>query len=62
MEYIVLQQHYGDKQYWAGDVRVVKDADTAAYLIAQGLIAPEGKAQPAPQNKAAPPPQNKSGK
>lgn len=60
MEYIVLQQHYGDKQYWAGDVRVVKDADTARYLIAQGLIA--GKAQPAPQNKAAPAPQNKSGK
>lgn len=60
MEYIVLQQHYGDKQYWAGDVRVVKDADTARYLIAQGLIA--GKAQPTPQNKAAQAPQNKSSK
>lgn len=62
MKYKVLLQHYGDRQYWAGDEREVTDADTAAYLIAQGLIAPEGKAQPAPQNKAAPAPQNKSGK
>ena len=60
MEYIVLQQHYGDKQYWAGDVRVVRDDATAQYLIAQGLIA--AKAQSAPQNKAAQAPQNKSGK
>ena len=75
MKYIVIEQHYGDRQYWAGDEREVKDPETAAYLIAQKLIAlPEGavqnteadaaqaKAEAAPQNKAAQPPKNKAGK
>lgn len=70
MKYRVLEQHFGDRQYWAGDEREVKNPDTAAYLIAQGLIAADGqpsaepeaevKAQPAPQNKAQSVPQNKS--
>lgn len=68
MKYKVLLQHYGDRQYWAGDEREVKDPETAAYLIEQRLIAPtddepeqpQAKAALAPQNKAAQVPQNKS--
>ena len=36
--YVVLEQHYGDKQYWAGDKREMLEAD-AARLIELGLIA-----------------------
>ena len=35
--YVVLEQHYGDKQYWAGDTRELLE-DDAADLIALGLI------------------------
>lgn len=70
MKYLVIEQHYGDRQYWAGDERDVKDPETAAYLIEQRLIAPldgeaeqpDAKADAAPQNKAAKPPKNKAGK
>ena len=37
-KYTVLQQHFGDKQYWPGDSREVHDAD-APELLAMGLIA-----------------------
>ena len=36
--YVVLEQHYGDKQYWVGDKREMLEAD-AAHLIELGLIA-----------------------
>ena len=35
--YVVLEQHFGDKQYWAGDTRELLE-DDAADLIALGLI------------------------
>ena len=55
MKYIVIEQHYGDRQYWAGDEREVKDPETAAYLIAQKLIAlPEGVAQNTEADDAQP--------
>ena len=55
MKYIVIEQHYGDRQYWAGDEREVKDPETAAYLIAQKLIAlPEGAAQNTEADDAQP--------
>ena len=40
-QYTVLQQHFGDKQYWPGDSREVHDAD-AAELLAMGLIGENG--------------------
>ena len=55
MKYIVIEQHYGDRQYWAGDEREVKDPETAAYLIAQKLIAlPEGAVQNTEADDAQP--------
>ena len=53
-QYTVLQQHFGDKQYWPGDSREVHDAD-AAELLAMGLIGENGgekSQQSAPKNKA----------
>lgn len=63
-KYTVLQQHFGDKQYWPGDTRAVHDAD-AAELLAMGLIGENGgengadsgengekSQQSAPKNKA----------
>ena len=38
MEYIVKRQHYGDKQYYADDIRIVKDDFTAKKLKELGLI------------------------
>lgn len=35
--YVVLEQHFGDKQYWVGDTRELLE-DDAADLIALGLI------------------------
>lgn len=58
MEYQVLKQHYGDKQYWAGDTREIKNETIAKELVKRGLIAekeaekPQNKAQKAPLNKA----------
>lgn len=40
MKYRVIQQHYGDQQYFEGDVRVVTDEYTARQLLAMKLIAP----------------------
>lgn len=39
MEYIVKRQHYGDKQYYAGDIRIVHDDFIANKLKELGLIA-----------------------
>ena len=65
-EYTVLRQHYGDKQYYEGDVRVVDDDFTAKRLIGNGLIGKaeldkkvQGKAKKVPSNKAEPALENK---
>ena len=62
MEYIVKRQHYGDKQYYAGDTRTVTNKQDAQKLIDMGLIAEisETKAAPKPQNKMAKEPNNKA--
>lgn len=58
MKYQVLKQHYGDKQYWAGDTREIKNETIAKDLIKRGLISektaevPQNKAQKSPLNKA----------
>lgn len=55
MQYIVKRQHYGDKQYYAGDTRTITNKQDAQKLIDMGLIAEakisETKAAPKPQNK-----------
>lgn len=52
--YVVLEQHYGDKQYWVGDKREMLEAD-AARLIGLGLIAEaessEDENNPEPEKK-----------
>ena len=62
MKYKVLIQHFGDKQYWAGESREVANEHDAKILIDMGLIEPiEGeKAKAAPKNKAEPKVQNKA--
>lgn len=40
MKYTVIKQHYGDKQYWVGDVREIDNEHDADELIGMGLIAP----------------------
>lgn len=54
MQYIVKRQHYGDKQYYAGDIRIVHDDFTAKKLIELGLIdnQPEEADKPKPRKKA----------
>lgn len=65
MEYEVLKQHYGDKQYYAGDIREIDDDFTAKRLISMGLIGkadakkPQSKAKKVPSNKAEPVLENK---
>lgn len=39
MKYKVLIQHFGDRQYWAGDVREIDNEQDAQILIDMGLIA-----------------------
>ena len=55
--YKVIRQHYGDKQYWVGDERIVGDYD-AKRLIEQGVI--EAKKEPELSNKRAQAPKNKA--
>lgn len=61
MQYKVIKQHYADKQYWQGDVRIIDNDHDAGELINMGLIAsldaqksekPTAKT-PKPRNKAA---------
>lgn len=40
MKYKVIQQHFGDKQYFAGDERIVENEQDAQALIDMGLIEP----------------------
>ena len=62
MEYIVKRQHFGDKQYYEGDKRIVTNKLDAQKLIDMGLIAEisETKAAPKSQNKMAKEPSNKA--
>lgn len=39
MKYKVIQQHFGDKQYFVGDERIVENEQDAKMLIGMGLIA-----------------------
>lgn len=41
MKYIVIKQHFGDRQYFAGDSRTIKNDKDAAELIRAGLIVAE---------------------
>ncbi|MFA9487077.1 hypothetical protein LU276_08300 [Moraxella haemolytica] len=62
MKYKVIRQHYGDKQYFAGESREVTNEHDAKILISMGLIEPIAgeKAKAAPKNKAEPKVQNKA--
>ncbi|WLF83796.1 hypothetical protein [Moraxella sp. ZY210820] len=39
-QYTVIQQHFGDKQYFENDVRIVENEQDAEQLINMGLIKP----------------------
>lgn len=43
MKYTVIKQHFGDKQYWVGDVREIDNEHDADELLALRLIAPLGE-------------------
>ncbi|SFV33192.1 hypothetical protein SAMN05216456_1915 [Devosia crocina] len=53
MKFDVLRQHYGDKQYWPGDVRDASEADVK-HLLESGVLKRQ-KAEPKTQNKVEPP-------
>lgn len=59
MEYKVIRQHYGDRQYFSGESREVTNEHDAKILIDMGLIEGE-KAKAVPKNKAEPKVQNKA--
>ncbi|WLG14629.1 hypothetical protein Q6344_04655 [Psychrobacter cibarius] len=52
MEYKVTKQHWGDKQYFEGDTREVKNDSDAKELLRMGLII-DPKAAAADKKKAA---------
>ena len=65
MKYTVTRQHYGDRQYHAGDEREIGNKNDANKLIKAGLIEeldskPTKKAAPKTRNKAEPDPDNKA--
>lgn len=53
----VLRQHFGDKQYWAGDEREASERDVA-HLVKSGVL--KEKAAPKVKNKAEPAVKNKA--
>lgn len=57
MNYTVLRQHFGDKQYFSGDSRTITDQAVADKLLKLGVIE---KADTKPNNKMAKSPQNKA--
>ena len=59
MKYKVIKQHYGERQFFEGDTRIVENENDAKQLIAAGLISEETKTAKAPAKKAAPKTQNK---
>lgn len=74
MNYIVLRQHFGDRQYFSGEIRPIDDKMVADKLIKLGVLAdpnqkptddkpddkPSQKLAPRPKNKMAKAPQNKA--
>ena len=70
MEYKVTKQHWGDKQYFEGDTREVKNDSDAKELMRMGMLedpkAAEAKKKAAAdaekETKAAPKPKNKAEK
>ncbi|WP_296201960.1 hypothetical protein [Psychrobacter sp. UBA3962] len=66
MKYVVLKQHYGDRQYFEGEEREVDNKTDAKVLIDAGLIylskgsGTEERAAPKARNKMAPKANNKS--
>ncbi len=57
MQYVVKRQHFGDKQYYAGDVREADPRDVA-HLIKSGVLAEKNSNQTI-LNKAEKPAKNK---
>lgn len=72
MNYIVLRQHFGDRQYFSGEIRPIDDKMVADKLIKLGVLADpsqkptDDKANDKPDDKAsqklAPRPKNKMAK
>lgn len=70
MKYTVTKQHWGDKQYFEGDTREVKNDNDAKELMRMGMLedpkAAEAKKKAAAdaekETKAAPKPKNKAEK
>ena len=58
MDYIILRQHFGDRQYFSGETRTIDDKAVADKLLKLGVI--EEKAQEKPKNKMAKTVQNKA--
>lgn len=57
MQYVVKRQHFGDKQYYAGDVREAEPRDVA-HLIKSGVLVEKNSNQTI-LNKAEKPAKNK---
>ena len=57
MQYVVKRQHFGDKQYYAGDVREADPRDVA-HLIKSGVLEEKNSNQTI-LNKAEKPAKNK---
>lgn len=62
MQYQVVRQHYGDKQYFDGDVRVMDNDDDASTLMAMGLIVLMGDSQGSDKEQVTPKPRTKQTK
>lgn len=58
-QFEVLRQHFGDKQYWPGDVRDASERDVS-HLVKAGVL--RAKAAPELKNKAEPSVKNKAAK
>ncbi|MBI0021019.1 hypothetical protein H3S90_07965 [Bartonella sp. W8097] len=57
MQYVVKRQHFGDKQYYAGDIREADPRDVA-HLIKSGVLEEKNSNQTI-LNKAEKPAKNK---
>ena len=57
MQYVVKRQHFGDKQYYAGDIREADPRDVA-HLIKSGVLVEKNSNQTI-LNKAEKPAKNK---
>ena len=70
MKYTVTKQHWGDRQYFEGDTREVKNDSDAKELMRMGMLEDPKEAEAAKkaaadaekETKAAPKPKNKAEK